>query len=152
MSGAIPGPGFLLQVDDGTSTGPGTGHFTTVAEAKEIHALPLSVDIQDVTNQSSPGGYEEVVPTIRRSGETTFDVNFLPYDATHDSVTGLQYLLNNKIRRAFQLIIPNQAGGATMPRWTAFVTGFDITAPVAGVLGAAVKMKVTGQPTWSVPV
>jgi len=139
MSNAIPGPGFLLQVDDGTLT------FTTITEVKEVKALPLSVDTVDVTNQSSPGGYEEIVPTIRRSGETTFDVNFVPNDATHDSVTGLQYLLNNKLKRSYQLIIP---GASTKPRWTGYVVGFDITAPVAGVLSAAVKVKVTGQPTW----
>lgn len=149
MSGAIPGPGFQLQMDDGSGT---AGHFTTITEVKEIKALPLSVDTTDVTNQSSPGGYEEVVPTIRRSGETTFDVNFQPYDATHNELTGLQYMLNNKVKITMQLIIPNQAGGSRMPYWTGYVTGFDIDAPVSGVLTASVKVKVTGQPAYRVPI
>jgi hypothetical protein len=149
VSNAIPGPGFLLQMDDGTGL---AGHFTTITEVKEIKALPLSVDVTDVTNQSSPGGYEEVVPTIRRSGETTFDVNYQPYDATHNNTTGLQYYLNQKTKLTFQMIIPNQAGGAVMPYWTGYVTGFDIDAPVSGVLTASVKVKVTGAPGTRVPI
>lgn len=146
MSNAIPGPGFLIQYADATG---GAGHYTTIAEAKEIKALPLSTDIQDVTNQSSPGGYEEVVPTIRRSGETTFDVNFNPVDPTHDNITGMQYLLNSKIKRGYQMLIPlPYSGAANVPQWTGYVTGFDIAAPVAGVFTASVKIKVTGQPTW----
>jgi hypothetical protein len=144
MSTALPGPGFLLQVADATG---GSGHYTTIHEVKEIKALPLSVDIFDVTNQSSPGGYEEVVPTIRRSGETSFDVNFDPNDATHDSITGLQFLLNSKTKRGYQLLLPSPYSG-NVPQWFGFVVGFDITAPVAGVLMAACKIKVTGQPTW----
>lgn len=144
MSNALPGPGYLLQVADATG---GAGHYTTITEVKEIKALPLSVDTVDVTNQSSPGGYEEIVPTIRRSGETSFDVNFVPADPTHDSITGLQYLLNSKTKRGYQMLLPSPYVG-NVPQWTGYVVGFDITAPVAGVLSAAVKIKVTGQPVW----
>lgn len=142
MSGAIPGPGFLLQKNDGL------GNWTTIAEVKDITALPLTVDTVDVTNQSSPGGYQELVPTIRKSGVTAFDVNFLPYDGTHDYITGLQADLNAKNLRSWRMIIPGQSGGAKMPNWTGYVTGFEIKAPVAGVMTATVSITVTGQPTW----
>jgi predicted secreted protein len=139
MSGAIPGPGFLLSKGDGGSP----ENFTTVTEVKDIKGPQLKLDTVDVTNQSSPGGYEEIVATIRRSGEVTFDVQFQPADATHDAVTGVIADLNNRVLRNWRLNFPNQAR-----KWSfaAYVTGFEETAPVAGILTASLTLKISGQP------
>ena len=71
MSNAIAGPGFLLQVDI-------TGTYTTIAEVKDISGPETSVDVVEVTNQDSPDNFEEIIPTLKRGGTTSFDVNFVP--------------------------------------------------------------------------
>lgn len=140
MSNAKPGPGFILQVDDG-----GGVSFTTIGEVKDITGPGISVDIFDVTNQSSPGGYEEIVPTIRRPGEVDFDVNFNAGDATHDGATGLVYLANNKVKRTYRLYV--DAALTNYWLFQGYVTGLGGKLPVAGVSTVTVKIKITGQPT-----
>jgi hypothetical protein len=121
------GPGFLLQVGDGGSP---TEVFTTIAEVKDIRGPEIKRDVIDVTNQSSPGGYEEVIRSIKRTGNLTFECSFNPTDPTLDQSTGL--LLNDE--------------DDTMWSLQGFVVGFDQTAPVTNVLSANVTIKITGVP------
>lgn len=141
MSVAISGPGFLLQL--GSVAGQG-GSFTTVAEVKDITGPAVSLDVIDVTNQDSPGGYEEIIPSIRRAGEVTFDVNFNPTNGTHDGVTGLVYLANNKTKRGWK--IQMQDTGSHYWGFDAYVTGLQMGFPVAGVLTGSTTLRITGQP------
>lgn len=137
MSGAIAGPGFFLQKADAS------GSYTTVTEVKDIKGPMFQTDIHDVTNQSSPNGYEEVVPTIKRPGQITFDVQFQPNDATHDQVTGLLADLDARVLRSWYILIP---GNARKWAFTAYVVKFDQTMPVIGVLLAAISLQITGKP------
>lgn len=141
MSEAISGPGFLLQVNYRAGN---SGTFTTVAEVKDITGPSVSLDVVDVTNQDSPGGYEEIIPTIRRAGEVDFDVNFNPANATHDGATGLLYLANNKIKRGWRLLLLDEDDSYWA--FDAYVVAFQTKAPVAGVLTGTTKLRVTGMP------
>lgn len=141
MSNAISGPGFLLQA---STTAGNLGVFTTVAEVKDITGPAVSLDVIDVTNQSSPGGYEEIIPSIRRAGDVDFDVNFDPQSGTHNGTTGLLYLANNKLKVGWRLQL--QDPGAHYWSFDAYVVGFQTKAPVAGVLAATTKLRITGQP------
>lgn len=141
MSNAISGPGFLLQL---STTAGDAGSFTTVAEVKDITGPAVSLDVIDVTNQSSPGGYEEIIPSIRRAGEVDFDVNFDPQSGTHDGATGLVYLANNKLKRGWRLQL--QDPGNHYWAFDGYVVGFQTKAPVAGVLTGTTKLRITGQP------
>ena len=141
MSNAISGPGFLLQV---STTAGQAGSFTTVAEVKDITGPGVTLDVIDVTNQSSPGGYEEIIPSIRRAGEVDFDVNFDPLSGTHDGATGLLYLANNKLKRGWRLQL--QDTGTHYWAFDAYVVAFQTKSPVAGVLSGTTKLRVTGQP------
>jgi hypothetical protein len=146
---AYPGPGFLLQCGAG---GTGTA-MTTIPGIQDMRVIPETTDVHDITNQSSTGGYEEVIPTILRTGETSFPLIFDPNNATHDDKTGLQYIRNHKVLTAFQLLLPTPNVGSASPYskllFSGYVTGFEITAPVNGVLGADTRIKVTGQPAWA---
>jgi hypothetical protein len=141
MSNAVSGPGFLLQLG---SVAGDAGSFTTVAEVKDITGPSVSLDVIDVTNQDSAGGYEEIIPSIRRAGEVDFDVNFDPASGTHDGITGLVYLANNKVKRGWRLQMQTNS-----KYWSfdGYVVGLQMKAPVAGVLAASVKIRITGQPT-----
>lgn len=131
--------GTLLQMGDGASPEV----FTTLAEVKDISGPDISLDTEDITPHDAVGGWEEFIPTILRSGEVTFDLNFVPSSTQHgDSAGGLINILKNRTKTNFKLVLP------TTPTYSwafaAYVTGFSNSMPVGGVLGASVTLKVTG--------
>jgi hypothetical protein len=140
----MPGPyssfGTLLQMGDGG----GPEVFTTVAQVLDISGPGFTTDTEETTNQSSPGGFEEFIPTIKRSGEVTFDVNYDPSDATHDATTGLVAAYQNRTKKNWRLLIPTTPA----KRWdfSGYVTGFEQANPVAGIQRASVTIKISGQP------
>lgn len=133
--------GTKLKIGDGGSP----ESFTTIAEVVDISGPALSVDTADATHHSSSGDYEEVVPTVIRSGEVSFDINYLPTDSTHDATDGLLNDLENKTLRNFELIFTD--GSNTKWSFSAYVTGFEESAPHDDKLDASVTLKVSGQPT-----
>jgi hypothetical protein len=134
MSNAIPGPGFLLQVDV-------IGTYTTIAEVKDISGPETSVDVVDVTNQDSPDNFEEIMPTLKHGGTTTFDVNFVPTDPTHDSTTGLLSYLNARSLQAWQVILP---GTGLSVQFSGYVVKWGPKFPVANVATASMDIRVSG--------
>ena len=132
---AVPSGATIVEVDPET--------FATLAEVKDIDGPDISLDTEDITPHDAVGGWEEFVPTILRSGEVTFGLNFVPGNAQHgDFSGGLINLLKNRSRRNFRLVLPTNPAY----QWTfaAYVTGFSNSMPVGGVLGADVTLKVTG--------
>lgn len=139
MTVAIAGPGFLLQVN---TTSGDVGTFATLAEVKDITGPAISLDVIDVTNQDSPERFEEIIPTLRRAGDVDFDVNFNPTNETHDGATGLIFLAKNIVKRGWRLQLQDEDDSYVY--FDAYVTGFQFKAPVAGVLTATTKLRVTG--------
>jgi predicted secreted protein len=139
--------GTLLQVGDGATP---TESFTTIAEVRDITGPEISMDTEDITPHDAADGWEEFIPTILRSGEVTFDVNFVPSNATHgDTSGGLINLLKNRTLRNFKMVLP------TTPTYTwsfaAYVTGFRNSEPVGGALAASVTLKPSGVLTLGTP-
>lgn len=138
---ALSSFGTLLQIGDGG----GPENFTTIAEVRDISGPGLSLSTEEVTAHDSPGGWEELVATILRSGQVGFGINYRPTHGTHDASTGLIADMKNRVARNFQLVFPD--AGSTTWSFTAYVTGFSPAAPVAGALSAEITLKLTGQPT-----
>ena len=111
---------------------------------RDISGPSLALDTEEVTSHDSTGGWEEFVGTILRSGEVSFDLNFLPANATQSYAAGLIADMVARTRRNFQLIFTNP--GVTTWTFAAFVTAFEPSAPVAGALTASASLKITGQP------
>ena len=141
MTDAISSFGTFLQIGDG---GAPEG-FTTISEVRDISGPALGLDTEEVTNHDSPGGWEEFVSTILRSGEVTFDINYHPTESTHDAGTGLIADMVAKTLRNWQLVFPDV--GSTTWSFAAFVTAFESSEPVAGAVSASCTMKITGEPT-----
>lgn len=134
--------GTLLQIGDGAAPVEG---FVTIAEVLDITGPALGLDTAETTSHDSPGGYEEHVGTILRTGEVSFDVNFLPTDATQGFGAGLVLDMANRTLRNFELVFTDV--GATTWAFAALVTGFEPAEPVADKLSASVTLKLSGQPT-----
>lgn len=139
---AIAAFGTLLQLGNGATP---TESFTTIAEVKDISGPALSSDTEDVTNHDSTDGWGEIIPTILRAGEVTFDVNFIPTGTTQSYSAGLIKDLKDQTKRNFQIVFPD----TTTTTWgfAAYVTGFEPSAPVAGGLSASVTLSISGKPS-----
>ena len=140
MSGALSSFGTLLQMGDGGSPEA----FTTIAEVGDIAGPELSVDTEEVTNHSSPGGYEEFIATIKRSGEVTFPINFIPTDATHNQVTGVLAAAKNRTLKNWRIVLTD--AGPSRWQFAALVTGFSGASPVVGKQSAEITLKISGEP------
>ena len=141
MTDAISSFGTLLKIGGG-----GTAEqFTTIAEVRDISGPPLGLGTEEVTSQSSPGGWREFVPTLLEAGEVTFDLNFVPTDPTHSYSAGLIDDMVSRTLRNFELVFPDT--GATTWAFAAYVTGVEPDEPVEGALAASVTLTISGQPT-----
>jgi predicted secreted protein len=119
---------------------------TTIAEVRTISGPSLSVDVDDVTSHDSTDGWEETIATILRSGEVTFDINYVPTAATHKNTSGgLLYDFANRSVQTWTLVFPDT--GATTWTFSAFVTKFQPIADPKSALRASVSLKITGKPT-----
>jgi len=131
--------GTFLQMGDGGAPEA----FTTIAEVGDIAGPAVSRDTEEVTNHSSPDGYEEFINTIKRSGEVSFPINFIPDNPTHDQATGLLGVLDTGVLKNWRLLL-----STTGRRWqfAALVTNFEGASPVVGKQSADVTLKISGKP------
>lgn len=139
MTDAISSFGTFLKKGDGGSP---TEVFATIAEVGDIEGPDMSLATEEVTHHGSVGGWDEFVGTILSGGEVSFPVNFLPSNATHDALTGLQADMVNRTKRNFQIVYPDPGGNGFA--FKALVTGVKPKAPVKGKLAADIKLKITG--------
>lgn len=115
-----------------------------VAQVQSISGPGLALDTEDVTSHDSPGGWEEVVGTILRSGEISLDIVYDPQNATHKYATnGLLHDLVSRTPTTYTLTFPD----STSWSFSALVVGFEPSAPVEGALTASVTLKLTGSVT-----
>lgn len=143
VTGATSSFGILLKIGDGG----GPEVFTAIAELMDTDGPDISVDTEEVTTHSSPGGWDEHIATIKRGGDVTFGLNWLPQDPTHSFTSGLLKDLDDLTLRNFQLTWTDV--GTTVWPFSALVTNFKPAGPVAGKLGVDVTLKISGQPPFA---
>ena len=139
-TGALAAYGALLKVGDGATS----ESFTAIAEVRDIEGPELELETKEVTSHDS-GGWREYIGTLLTGGEVSFDLNFIPTNATHSYTSGLIDDMVNRVKRNYQLVFPD--GGSTVWEFAALVTGFKPSAPVEDELSAEVTLQVSGQPT-----
>lgn len=118
--------------------------FATIAGVHSIGGPGLEVETEDATAHDSSNAWEEVVATIKRSGEVSVELRWDPGDSGH------QDLLNDLNGRGTQnyQIVWSDTDDST---WDlpCIVTGFEPEAEFDGVLGTSVTLKVAGEPTFN---
>jgi hypothetical protein len=141
MTSAISSFGTLVKKGDGGSP----ESFTTIAELLDIEGPEMELDTEEVTSHSSTDGWAEYIGTILDAGEVSFEVNYVPTNATHNATTGLIKDMTARTKRNFTLVFPDS--GNTTWSFTALVTSVGPTAPVRGALRGKIGLKLTGKPT-----
>jgi predicted secreted protein len=135
----IPSHGTLLQIGDGATP---TEAFATIAKIKDISGPNFNRGTHDASTQTTDWG--EIVPGLKQPGEVTFDINFIPTDSTHDHSTGLLKDFVDGTKRNWKIIWPDS--GSTDWQFAAYITSFEPTAPVDGLLTASLTLSLTGDP------
>lgn len=138
--------GTLVKRGDGAATEV----FTTVLKVRDIGGPNFSVDVVDFTSHDSSGGWEEVVPTILRTGEFTFNAVRNDRNATH-STAGLRGDMIDKRLVNFRVYSPpsTATSGYDKLSFAGYVVGMGQTDPLEDAKQMDVTVKPTGAPTWS---
>ncbi len=76
---------------------------------------------------------------MKHGGSVTFDVNFVPGNATQTSMLGW---LNDRTIQAFTITV-----GIATVNFSGFVVKWSMKFPVANVAGASVEIRVSGPVT-----
>jgi len=118
-----------------------------IAELTNINGLDLDSDEIDVTHHQSPGGYEEIIQSIRRTGVVTLEGNFVPDDPGQEDLMA-DYL--SGVRSAYTI---DFSGAGLSAEWNfdAYVKKAPSTeAPVDGKIPFSAELRVTGQPSLDI--
>lgn len=135
-SSAISSFGVNLKLGDGAT--PET--FTTIAEVGDVGGGAMTTDNEEVTNHDSPNGHKEYIPTLTDTGAISFPINLIHANATHIE---LKTLARSKEVRNWQIVDPD--ADATTFYGPAFVSSYEVTRNVAGVLQANIELQPTGE-------
>lgn len=130
--------GTVLGIEDAGT--PGT--FNTIGGIQNIGGPELTVDEIDVTAHDSPGQFEEVIATIKRSGEMTLTVVYDPVDTQH---LRLKSEYDGRTVTGYQITMPDDA--STLITFDAFVKTFGREFPFDGAMMANVVLRLTGEVT-----
>lgn len=131
------------------STGNGASPevFTEIAEVKHIGGPNEKADESDVTHLRSPGGYREFIPSFKDGGELPLELNFIPGNATQDSVTGLRYeFQQNPIPTKNRRITFPDGTTATFAAWVKAI-GTDLN--VGNPMMLNVTLRIVGPTDWN---
>lgn len=121
--------------------------FTAVAEVVDSAGPGIEQATHDAPSQTTD--WMKRVAGITSAGDYTFDVNFIPKDATHDGTTGLLALLGLQFTTAWQLVY-NDAGAGTASYWvfSGYLVTFGEDIPVDGILKSSATIKINGEPKF----
>jgi hypothetical protein len=133
MGLAISAQGTIIERDP-----LGVGAFAAVAELRDISGPALSRNPIETTNHNDED--ESFVVGIRRHGEVTFQVGYIPTDASHDDTDGLIESWQNGDRDVFRITYPD----GTEWVFSGYVSNFAVSAPVDDGLVADVSIRTTG--------
>lgn len=139
-TGALAAYGVLLKIGNGATSET----FTTIAEVRDIEGPGLKLETKEVTSHDS-GGWREYIGTLLEGGEVSFELNFIPTNATQSYSAGLIEDMVNRTKRNFQIIWSDT--GNTTWAFTALVAEFNPSAGVEDELMAEVTLQITGAPT-----
>lgn len=137
MPSAISAQGTLISRDPA-----GVGSFTVIAELRNITPPPLTRNPIETTSHNEVE--ESFVVGIRRKGELSFTLGFVPSLGTHDHLTGLQKSWLDGSRDIWKIAYPDGS------QWlfSGYVTNVGPAAPVDDGLTADITVRPTGVMTF----
>lgn len=120
----------------------GVVSFVEIAELMDITPPALTRNPIETTSHSQND--DRYIVGVRRHGELQFGLNFIPFDPTHDHLTGLQKSWFDGLRDIWKLVFPD----GTEWLFSGFVSNVAPSAPVDDRLAADVTIRPTGKHDW----
>src|SRR5262245_30739691 len=115
--------------------------YVPIAEVKSITPPSADVDQVEVTHMQSPDRYREFISGLIDGGEASFEMNFIPGNASDIRIFELLNLpVGVSRRRSCRISFPN---GRTW-NFNGEVTGYEPSVPFDDAMTATVTFKVTG--------
>jgi hypothetical protein len=131
---------MAASIGYGTTFSIGSGSpltYTAVAQVTSVTPPNYARDAIEATHMTSPGSYREFIPGLMDAGEATIELNYIA-SATDTLIAALDAGVGN-----FRITFPNGVDW----NFTAIVTAYAVTAPLADKMTATATFKVTGEPT-----
>ena len=129
----------------GSTIGRGNGAnpevYTTIAGVKGISGPEISVDFADVTQLDAVSGFEELLPTVKRTGEVTLAMVF---DTTEHGNFNTD--LTAGTPQSYQLNLNSPLGTVT---FSGFVGALNNEIQVGAEIQADVTLRVSGPVTFA---
>jgi hypothetical protein len=132
--------GTYIQFGDSAS--PNT--FTEVAEVSSIGGPNEDSEELDMTHLRSTGGYREFLQSFKDAGELALTMNFIPSNATQNSVAGVRSLYQSGAVRGWKINFPD----GTTCTFDAYVKAIGQVATVGQKLELNVTLRITGATVW----
>jgi predicted secreted protein len=143
---ALLGQGCVLAT---ATNAAGTVGLTVIGEVGSLSGPTMSSDQIDVTSMESLGGFREKIAGLTDPGELSFDIFYVPDNASHQLLLDLLLAKNVKY---WQLQLPI-APGAVVPsgvwQFQASVTAFEADIPVDDAMKASITLTISGLPDWA---
>jgi len=137
---AQPAINTLIQWADNNSP----PNYNTVANVGDITGLGMSAAVVDVTSHSTSIPWREKITTLLDAGQLSFKLYFIPMDSGHKQL--LSFFTTRTLVN-WRITFPDQ--DATKYSFSAYVSKFTMSEPVAGVMEAAVTFDTVGQPNFA---
>lgn len=130
----------------GTKLRRGGTAGTVVANVTNIRGPNISLSTIDLGAHDSANSYVEKAVGRIDPGEVTIEINFDPSNATHKNATGgLRKDLADRASQSWAIEYPTTP--ASFDVFTAYVSGFEMSAPFDDKLSATVTLLISGAPT-----
>lgn len=121
--------------------------FADIANIGDLEGPSFEAEVVDVTSHSTNNPWRQKIVTLLNGGQITLPLFFIPAstgEGGHGAVSGLMNVFTQRQLRWYRLRFPDSA--ATTWYFQAYVSTFNMSAPVAGVEQAAVTFELTGAP------
>lgn len=130
--------GYTTQVFVSDANSPGV--YTQIAEVTEVTPPNAVADDVDATHYASPNRTREYITGLIEPGEASFVMNRVPGGTTELLLQGLQ---TSGASRIWRMVWPN----GTFWEFSAYVKGYETTAPIDDRMTATCTLKVAGATT-----
>ena len=143
-SQAFAGRKTVLQY----SVNPPSVAYNQLNEVKTIGFSGAKYDVEDVTNMNS-SNFKEWLPTLADSGDLSIAGNMIPNDQSEIDVMGF---FNAATLVQWEIVLPAGQGFSTSEgtfSFAAYVVSVDRTIPVEKAANISMKLKITGQVSFT---